>query len=353
MARGRRNLPPEEAGMVDGIERAGGKRLGEFEIIARYFAPLATDASALALRDDAAVLRPPESHEIVLSCDTIVEGVHFLKDDPPESIGHKALAVNLSDLAAKGARPYVYLLALSLPAEPSPSWLEAFASGLRTLQSEAGIALAGGDTTRSPGPLSITITALGLVPQGHAVLRRGAKRGDRLYVTGTIGDAYLGLRVLTEPALARDWGFSQDDLAYVIDRYRRPRPHTELAVILRNFAQGAIDVSDGLASDVGKLASVSHAGAVIEAGRVPLSQAAEKALGREPRLLRALLTAGDDYEIVAAVPGASGPAFETESKGKGVSVTEIGRLESAETGLLVLGPDGKALGLDACGYAHF
>jgi thiamine-monophosphate kinase len=159
---------------------------------------------------------------------------------------------------------------------------------LRTLQSEAG-SHSPAATPRARPVLSITITALGLVPQGHAVLRRGAKRGDRLYVTGTIGDAYLGLRVLTEPALARDWGFSQDDLAYVIDRYRRPRPHSELAVILRNFAQGAIDVSDGLAGDVGKLASVSHVGAVIEAGRVPLSQAAEKALAREPRLLRARL----------------------------------------------------------------
>jgi thiamine-monophosphate kinase len=337
--------------MVD--EREGGKRLGEFEIIARYFAPLAIDAASLALRDDAAVLRPPESHEIVLSCDTIVEGVHFLTDDPPDSIGHKALAVNLSDLAAKGARPYVYLLALTLPAEPSPSWLEAFAAGLRALQSEAGIALAGGDTTHAPGPLSITITALGLVPQGHAVLRRGAKRGDRLYVTGTIGDAYLGLRALTEPALARDWGFSDEDLAHVIERYRRPRPHSELAVILRNFAQGAIDVSDGLAGDIGKLASVCHVGAVIEAERVPLSRAAEKAVRHEPRLLAALLNAGDDYEIVAAVPGASGGAFEAEAKAKGVAVTEIGRLESPEAGLLVLGPDGKALKLDSGGYAHF
>jgi thiamine-monophosphate kinase len=339
--------------MVDGVERKGGKRLGEFEIIARYFAPLATDAASLALRDDAAVLRPPESQEIVLSCDTIVEGVHFLEDDPPDSIGHKALAVNLSDLAAKGARPYVYLLALTLPTEPSPSWLEAFASGLRALQSEAGIALAGGDTTHAPGPLSITVTALGLVPQGHAVLRRGAKRGDRLYVTGTIGDAYLGLRALTEPALARDWGFSDEDLAHVIERYRRPRPHSELAVILRNFAQGAIDVSDGLAGDIGKLASVCHVGAVIEAARVPLSPPAEKAVRREPHLLAALLNAGDDYEIVAAVPGSSAPGFEAEAKGKGVALTEIGRLESPEAGLLVLGPDGKALKLDHSGYAHF
>jgi thiamine-monophosphate kinase len=244
-------------------------------------------------------------------------------------------------------------LALTLPAEPSPSWLEAFASGLQALQGEGGIALAGGDTTRAAGPLSITITAIGLVPQGHAVLRRGAKRGDRLYVTGTIGDACLGLLALTEPSLARDWGFSDEDLAHVVERYRRPRPHSELAVILRNFAHGAIDVSDGLAGDIGKLASVCHVGAVIEAGRVPLSRAAEKAVTREPGLLAALLTGGDDYEIVAAVPAASGPAFEAEAQRKGVALTEIGRLETPEAGLLVLDPEGKALRLDNGGYTHF
>ncbi len=339
--------------MVDATERAPGQRLGEFEIIARYFAPLATDAAALGLRDDAAVLRPPESQEIVLSCDTIVEGVHFLNGDPPDSIAHKALAVNLSDLAAKGARPYAYLLALALPEDPSPAWLEAFTGGLRALQVKAGIALVGGDTTRTHGPLSITITALGLVPQGHAVLRLGAKRGDRLYVTGTIGDAYLGLRVLREPARARDWGFAEEDLAFVIDRYRRPQPHSDLALVMRNFAQGAIDVSDGLVGDIGKLASVSHVGAVIEAERVPFSPAAKKALKREPQLLAMLLTAGDDYEIVAAVPEGSGPTFEAEAKAKGTPVTLIGRLETAESGLVVLGPDGKSLNLGTGGYAHF
>lgn len=339
--------------MVDRIERGGGEHLDEFALIARYFAPLATDAAALGLRDDAAVLRPPESQEIVLTCDTIVEGVHFLADDPPESIAHKALAVNLSDLAAKGARPYVYLLALALPAEPQPAWLEAFASGLRELQREAGIALVGGDTTRSPGPLSVTVTALGLVPHGHAVLRLGAKRGDRLYVTGTIGDAYLGLRVLRQPAVGRDWGLSEEDLAFVVDRYRRPVPRSELVLPIRNFAQGAIDVSDGLVSDVGKLARVSHVGAVIEAGRVPFSAAAEKALRREPHLLPTLLTAGDDYEIVAAVPEASAIAFEAETQAKGVPVSLIGRLEGADTGLRVLGPDGKTLELDRTGYTHF
>ncbi len=332
-----------------GVEGTG---LGEFDIIARYFAPLATDASALSLRDDAAVLRPPEGQEIVLSCDTIVEGVHFLKDDPAETIGHKALAVNLSDLAGKGARPYVYLLALALPPRPEPAWLTAFAAGLGGLQQSSGIALVGGDTTRTPGPLTITITALGLVPHGHAVLRLGAKRGDRLYVSGTIGDAHLGLRLLEDPALARAWTLTEDDVAFLVGRYQKPEPRNGLALALRNFAAGAIDVSDGLVGDVDKLAKVSHAGAMIEAQSVPLSPAARKAVKQESALLEALLTGGDDYEIVAAVPEGNASGFEAEATAKGVTVTMIGRIEGA-TGTRVLGEDGRPIRLGPKGFAHF
>jgi thiamine-monophosphate kinase len=338
------------------IKAAGpveGGHLGEFELIARYFGPLANDAAALALRDDAAVLRPPESREIVISCDTIVAGVHFLPDDPPETIAHKALAVNLSDLAAKGAKPYVYLLALTLPAEPVPAWFEAFASGLRRLQEQAGICLVGGDTTRTPGPLTITITALGLVPQGHAVLRLGAKPGDRLYVSGSIGDACLGLRVLKDPALAASWNLSEADTSFLIGRYRRPDARSTLALLIRNFAQGAIDVSDGLVGDVEKLAQVSHVGASIETARVPFSSAARKALQREPKLLETLLTAGDDYEIVAAVPEASAAGFEAEAAAKGATLSLIGRIEGNAGGVRVVGPDGNSLELGRSGFAHF
>lgn len=339
--------------MAKGAGHVEGGHLGEFELIARYFAPLANDAAALALRDDAAVLRPAESREIVISCDTVVAGVHFLPDDPPETIAHKALAVNLSDLAAKGAKPYVYLLALTLPAEPVPAWLEAFASGLRRLQEQAGICLVGGDTTHTPGPLTITITVLGLVPQGHAVLRHGAKPGDRLYVSGSIGDACLGLRLLQQPALAATWDLSEQDKAFLIGRYRRPEPRNTLALLVRNFAQGAIDVSDGLIADVEKFAQVSHVGAVIETARVPFSPAAQKALKREPMLLAALLTAGDDYEIVAAVPEASAAGFEAEATAKGATLTMIGRVDGDAGAVRVVGPDGNLLTLEHRGYAHF
>lgn len=330
-----------------------GGNLGEFELIARYFAPLAKDAAALALRDDAAVLRPPESREIVISCDTVVAGVHFLVDDPPDTIGHKALAVSLSDLAAKGAKPYVYLLALALPAEPAPAWLKAFSSGLRALQEQTGICLVGGDTTRTPGPLTITITALGLVPQGHAVLRLGAKPGDRLYVSGSIGDSCLGLRLLKEPALRTAWGLSEEQTAFLIGRYRRPEPRNNLALLVRNFAQGAIDVSDGLIGDIEKLARVSHVGAVIEVARVPFSPAARQALQREPKLLGTVLTAGDDYEIVAAVPEGSAGGFEAEAATKDASFTMIGRVEGQAGEVTVLGPDGSTLSLERRGFSHF
>ncbi len=304
------------------------------------------------MRDDAAVLVVAEGYELIATCDTLVEGVHFLADDPPASIGYKALAVNLSDLAAKGARGHAYLLSLAVPRDTPAAWFEAFAAGLGELQQATKIGLVGGDTTASPGPITITITALGLVTHGHAVLRHGAKNGDRLYVSGSIGDACLGLRLLTQPSLARSWGLTDAERAFLVERYRRPTPRMNLVIPLRNFARGAIDVSDGLVGDIDKLARASHVGAVIEAGEVPLSPTARKVLGREPDLLSTLLAAGDDYEIVAAVPATSAPAFEAEAANKGVEVTPIGRL--TESGkVLVLGPDGEPLALDRTGYAHF
>jgi thiamine-monophosphate kinase len=336
--------------------RSGGrnekKGLGEFEIIARYFAPLATDSAALALRDDAAVLVVAEGYELVATCDTLIEGVHFLAGDPPDTLGYKALAVNLSDLAAKGARGHAYLLSLAVKPDTVPAWFEGFAAGLGQLQEATKISLVGGDTTATPGPVTITITALGLVTHGHAVLRHGAKNGDRLYVSGTIGDACLGLRLLEQPSLARSWGLHDEDKAYVIGRYRKPKPRMELIIPLRNFAQGAIDVSDGLAADVEKLAQASHVGAVIEADKVPFSPAARKALAREPGLLAAILAGGDDYEIVAAVPETSVKAFEAEAKNKNVPVTAFGRLEQGSE-IRVMGAEGAPLKLARKGFTHF
>jgi thiamine-monophosphate kinase len=346
-------LPHAGFAMADGIEQDKEEEADEFGIIARYFSPLATDTAALELHDDAAVLQPPEEQEIVVTCDALVEGVHFLKGDPPDSIGHKALAVNLSDLAAKGARPYAYLLSLSLPRETSQDWLEAFAKGLRALQEKAGIALVGGDTTASPGPPSFVITALGLVPQGQAVLRLGAKQGDRLYVSGTIGDAYLGLRLLQDPTRAQVWGLSEEDIAFLVGRYRRPEPRNDLALLVRNFAQASIDVSDGLIGDIEKLCRVSHVGARIEVNRVPFSAVVQKALRKEPALLAELITAGDDYGVVVAVPEKSAADFESEANAKAAAFTPIGEVVPADQNVRVLDAEGKPLELTHTGYSHF
>lgn len=339
--------------MINGVEGVHKPHEGEFDIIARIFAPLATETGALGLRDDAAVLMVSEGHELVVTCDTLVEGVHFLKDDPADSVGHKALAVNLSDLTAKGARGHVYTLSLALPPEISTDWLEGFASGLKRIQDQTGISLIGGDTTATPGPITITITALGLVSHQHAVLRLGAKPGDRLYVSGTIGDAYLGLRLLREPSLAETWTLSDDDVAFLIERYRRPGPNNELCLLIRNFAQAAIDVSDGLIGDIEKLCGVSHVGAKIEAQRVPFSPAAKKALKHAPDLLPILITAGDDYGVVAAVSGKSAAGFESEAKAIGASFGLIGEVLNDDEGLTVLDGESRQIELKHKGFSHF
>jgi thiamine-monophosphate kinase len=335
------------------VERVRSGPLGEFEIIARYFAPLATNPAALALRDDAAFMSVPEGQELVLTCDTIIDGVHFLAADPPSSIGHKALAVNLSDLAAKGARPHAYLLSLALPELPAASWLEGFAEGLRGLQEQSGIGLIGGDTSAIPGPLTITITALGLVPQGEAVLRRGALPGDLLCVSGTIGDAALGLKLLREPRLAADWGLSKGEGDFLVDRYRRPSARTALALPLRQYAHAAIDVSDGLAGDTAKLCKASGVSALIEAVRVPLSLGAAKAIAHTPALLAELLAAGDDYEVLAAIGAPHAEAFAAEAESHEQAVTAIGSITPGDGAVEVKDEAGRALELGHKGFAHF
>ncbi|BAQ17425.1 thiamine-phosphate kinase [Methyloceanibacter caenitepidi] len=325
---------------------------GEFDIIARIFAPLAKETGALGLKDDAAVLTVTDDHQLVVTCDTLVSGVHFLPDDPPAAIGYKSLAVNLSDLTAKGAHGYAYTLSLALPRDTEMEWLEAFAEGLAEVQELTDISLIGGDTTATSGPLTITITALGLVQHEAAITRLGAKPGDRLYVGGTIGDSCLGLRLLKDPSLAQSWGLSEDDVAYLTECYRRPPVGTVEALLVRNFAKASIDVSDGLAADIEKLCTVSHVGAEIETGRVPFSAAARKALEAAPDLLPDLLTAGDDYVPVIAVSESSADLFESEVEEYGVDFTQLG-IVTAGDGIRVLDERGAELTLKNKGFSHF
>lgn len=325
--------------------------LDEFEIIRRFFAPIAGPAG-LALLDDAALLHVPAGHDLVTTVDAIVEGVHFLASDPPETIGWKALGVNVSDLAAKGAEPLGFLLTLALPNHIATDWLAAFADGLGRAAGLWSCPLIGGDTVKMPGPLTLSVTAFGAVPKGKMVRRSGAQPGDIIAVTGTIGDAALGLPLALDQETIWTQALKSDDRAYLLDRYRRPRPRIALAGILREQAHAAMDVSDGLLGDAAKLLAVSGCGAVIEAMRVPLSDPARHAVTADPACLATVLTGGDDYEILCAVPPAHWDRLCACTKEHDVVVTQIGTVADAATGFTVLGPDGP-LHFSSLAFNHF
>ena len=327
-------------------------RLHGEEAIVALLVPLTDgDPGAFGLQDDCALLTPEAGTELVLKTDPVAEGVHFLPGDAPEDIAWKALAVNVSDLAAKGAQPVGYLMALSFPEAPSRRWLTAFAAGLREAQTRFGCRLLGGDTDRRPGPLTVSITVIGAVPQGTMVRRGTARVGDVLLVSGTIGDAGLGLALACDPGLAAAWGLSQADAEYLIARYRRPEPRLALAPLLRRSAAAAMDLSDGLVKDTERMLRGSGLAGRLRAADVPLSDPARKVLAREPQRLAQLLTAGDDYEILAAVPAGHAADFRAAAAA-GVPVTEIGRVV-AGTGLVVAGANGRLLPVGRSGWDHF
>jgi thiamine-monophosphate kinase len=322
---------------------------GEDSLIARYFRPLATDPGAFNLGDDAAILKA-SGDDLVVTTDAIVEGVHFLADDPPDTIARKALRVNLSDLAAKGATPAGFVLTLALRAADD-AWLTRFARGLG---SDAGLfncPLLGGDTVSTPGPVMISITAFGKVPAGEMVRRSGAKPGDRIVVTGTIGDAALGLDILkggTAAALA-DTGAK----AMLIGRYRVPQPRSALAKAVRDHAHAAIDVSDGLAGDLAKLCAASGVSAVIDAPSIPLSAAAAALLTRRTVGIDAIVSGGDDYEILCTISEDRFEEFVQAAGQAGVAVTSIGMVVAGSSIPRFLDGEGREIALPRLSYSHF
>jgi thiamine-monophosphate kinase len=324
----------------------------EDRLIARYFAPLARHPGALGLTDDAAVLNPPDGSEVVVTVDAIVAGVHFFPDDPPDALARKALRVNLSDLAAKGAEPAGFLVTLALPDATTDEWLAGLARGLQADVERYNCPLLGGDTVRTPGPATISITAFGMLPRGRMVLRSGAKPGDVVLVTGTIGDAALGLRLRHDPDAAARWNIDGAMRDHLLARYLVPEPRNAIAVAVRNAATAAIDVSDGLAGDLAKLCRVSGVAAEIDVARVPLSPAARKALAAEPALIENILTGGDDYEIVCTAPPDKVMAFQATCSAAGVTLSEIGRLAAGEGTRFVM-PDGAALTFAHASFSHF
>ena len=317
--------------------------LGEFELIERLFKPLARGyAGALDLTDDAAIVRLEPGHELVIAKDAIVEGVHYLPEDPPDLVAGKLLRVNLSDLAAMGARPLGYLMALARPTELDLAYIEGLARGLARDQAEFGLYLLGGDTVRTTGPLVLTLTILGTVPIGGALRRSGAREGDLLFASGTLGDAALGLRVLRGLAAPEDVALA------LVDRYRTPRPRVRLGVALRGLASAAIDLSDGLVADLGHLLETSGVGAVLETSKLPLSDAAREL----PGAFEAALSGGDDYELLFTAPEAARPAIVARSAECGVPVAAIGRIR-VERGLTALSAEGRPIKLAGTGWRHF
>jgi thiamine-monophosphate kinase len=326
---------------------------GEDELIGRYFRPLATDPGAFALIDDAAILNPPPGFDVVLKTDAIVGGVHFFADDPPELIAKKALRVNLSDLAAKGAAPAGFLLSLALPSSVGEDWLSALARGLGQDATDFRCPLFGGDTVRTPGPVTISIAAFGLVPHGTMVRRSGARPGDLVVVTGTIGDAALGLEVRRNADSARRWRLDSRQREHLINRYQVPQPRNALAEALRQYASAAMDVSDGLAGDFAKLAAASGVAAEIDATRVPLSEAARQAIAHELKLVEVALTGGDDYEVVATVPPDRRDDLMAAAKAVGVTLTEIGIVQAGEARVTFRNAAGKPLVFKKTSFSHF
>jgi thiamine-monophosphate kinase len=329
----------------------GATASGEDSLIARYFRPLATDPGAFGLGDDAAILTA-SGDEIVVTTDAIVEGVHFLFDDPPDTIARKALRVNLSDLAAKGATPAGFVLTLALRAADD-AWLAPFARGLGEDAATYRCALLGGDTVSTPGPLMISITAFGRVASGRMVHRRGAKPGDRVVVTGTIGDAALGLDILRGGTVATDLADDAAAKRLLVGRYRLPQPRTALAQAVRDHASAAMDVSDGLAGDLAKLCGASGVSAAIDAPSIPLSVSAAKLLARRIVGIESIVAGGDDYEILCTIPEPRFEAFAQDAQLAAVAVTSIGTIIAGTSAPGFLDAHGRPIPLPRLSYSHF
>ena len=324
------------------------RRFSEDELIATLFAPLA-GAAALGLRDDAALL-PASKNPLVATTDALVGGVHFFEDDPPGLIAKKALRVNLSDLAAKGAEPIGFLLAVALPPDWTNDWLAAFAAGLGEDARAYRCPLLGGDTVSTPGPLTLSITALGEAPEGSFVARNSGQAGDSVFVSGTIGDAALGLRLRRDEAFARRLSAPARD--HLLERYLLPRPQLALAAALRLHATAAMDVSDGLVGDLAKLARASKLGAKVALASVPLSEAAREAIALDPSLLEVALTGGDDYEILCCAD--SGEArFAAAARASGAPCARIGELIAGYRETVFLDEDGKSMNFNRLSFSHF
>lgn len=333
--------------MPTGADAAMPAEAGEFERIRRYFAPLA-GPGGLGLRDDAALVDCRAGHRLVMTADAIVAGVHYLPDDPPELVAKKLLRVNLSDLAAMGAQPLHYLLTTALPTTLGSEWVAEFARGLGEDQKLYGVSLLGGDSVATSGPAALSLTAIGEVPVGAEIRRSGAQPGDAVWVSGTVGDAFLGLALLrgTYGELA------DEHRAALIGRFRLPQPRTELGPALRGIAHAMIDVSDGLLADLGHICETSGVAAVVELAALPLSAATRAVAGLDPGVAARLAAGGDDYELLFTAPAAAGGRIAELSAALALPIAAIGRIEPGY-GVRLVDAAGQAIAVERAGYRHF
>src|SRR5579863_1901763 len=327
------------------------KESAEERLIARYFRPLAKHPGAFGLADDAAAIAQPAGCDLVLTTDGVIAGVHFLPDDAARDVARKALRINLSDLAAKGATPLGFLLSLALPVKTKASWIAGFAAGLADDSERYACPLFGGDTDHTVGPVMASITAFGAVPRGKMVRRSTAKPGDVVVVTGTIGDAALGVKLRRKKSLGQSWRLKPKMTSHLLRRYLLPEPRNALAEAVLNHASAAMDISDGLAGDLDKLCRASAVAATIDAMRVPLSEAAQAAIASARDLWQTVLTGGDDYEIMLTLPPDRLPAFHAAAARAGIAATEIGRIEKGEGARFEC--HGKPLAYKRTSYSHF
>jgi thiamine-monophosphate kinase len=325
----------------------------EDRLIARHFRPLATHPGAFGLMDDCAALTPPPGCDLVLKTDAIVAGVHFFPKDAPGMVAKKALRVNLSDLAAKGAKPAGFLLAIALPKSIGDGWLDAFARGLGEDAHAYGCPLLGGDTDRTPGPLTVAITVFGELPSGSMVTRMGARPEDVIVLTGTIGDAALGLMLRQRKAAATKWKLGTRHRAHLLGRYLLPQPRNALAEAVRLHASAAMDISDGLVGDLTKLCAASGVTAELAAEAVPLSPAAARVIAAEPARIDTVLTGGDDYEIACTVAPDRLASFRQAAAAAGIAVTVAGRVLKGRAAPRVLDRSGRPMRFARQSYSHF
>lgn len=326
---------------------------GEEQFIQKYLAPLTEGFSgAHELMDDCAEIEALPGHVLIFKTDPIIEGVHFFAEDKPCDIAWKALAVNVSDLAAKGARPLGYLMALRFPDVPDARWLADFTEGLECAQQQFGSRLIGGDTDQGAGPLTVAITMIGEMAKGRMRLRRGAAAGDLIYISGDLGDAALGLQLRLDPGYGERYGVAMNDCDQARLRYLRPMPRLGLRAAVTTHARAAMDVSDGLGKDLDRMCRLSGLGAELALEALPLTAGTRSVLAADEAAGIALAMAGDAYEVLAAVPPNAGGAFERLARAGGVDVTRIGRMVE-RPGVSLQLAQSRTLDVSDSGYDHF